>query len=407
MTINAKNIGMKKEIICIIMVLGMAVATHAQTNPQPGYIITNENDTIWGTIDYLSDFQNQRACLFKADGAQTYREYKPGDISGYRLSTSGIFYVTRTFVIGDAERAVFAEYLLQGGVSLYYARDVHTQYYFWVDEDGKTARMVYDGERSSLSSDDRQLRKSRIIEVSQLLGRSAEAQKRLWKTNYSASDLIDLTREYDETYCTDAGDCIQFKSDTKKRTGLKVRLRVEAGVDFNTVRNKHYTGENWIETSCTYPYFGIGADLNLPRFSRLLNLETLLKIDKKSGSHEEVDYLKKVTSMHFEYYDLELQLGLAVRFLPNSMVRPFVRGGLSVNEMLGIKTENMEHYKIGRHEQDFRTRLGMGYYVGIGADISVKGHTIRIAGNYVTHNNDDMAILTKSRAFSVGIGFCF
>ena len=28
---------------------------HAQLNPKPGFVITNQNDTIYGTIDYLSD----------------------------------------------------------------------------------------------------------------------------------------------------------------------------------------------------------------------------------------------------------------------------------------------------------------------------------------------------------------
>lgn len=396
-----------KKVLCVIMAVGLSVLAHAQTNPQPGFIITNENDTVRGTVDYLSDLRNQRGCLFKANGEEGYHNYKPGDISGYRLSNNGIFYVTRTFMVGEAEETVFAEYLLQGGVSLYYVRDVHTQYYYWVDEDGKVARMAYDGEKSNVPSDDQLFRKKRIMEVSQLLGKSAEAQKRLWKTNYSASDLMDLTREYDETYCTSAGECIQFEFDAEKKYRIGIRLRVEAGASFNTVRNKHYTGENWIETNCTYPYFGIGADFNVPRFSKMLYLETLLTLNKKSGSYDEQDYLKKVTAMHFEYYDLELQLGPSIRFLPDKKVCPFIRGAVSLNEMFGIKTENMEQYKIGHNKQDFRTRLGIGFCIGAGIDIAVGKHTLRVGANYVTHNNDDMAILTKSKAFTVGLGFCY
>ena len=409
---------MTKSLLVILSLLGMSVLAQAQTNPQPGFIVTNENDTIWGTIDYLSDLRNMNACLFKAGNEQTYREYKPEEISGYRLSNNGIFYVTRTLMIGNTEKTVFAEYLLQGGVSLYYARDARTQYYYWVDENGKVARMVYDGQKGKVPYEDQLLRKKRIMEVSQLLVKSADAQQRLWKTNYSATDLMDLTREYNETYCTNAGECVQFKFDAKKKYGIMVRFRAEAGLNFNTVRNKHYTGENWIETNCATPYFGIGADFTIPRFSKILNLETMLTLNKKSGKEDETDYLGKVTNMSFEYYDLEtnmsfeyydleLQLGPALRLLPNSKIRPFVRGGLSVNEMFGIKTENMDHYKIGRHEQDFRTRMGLGFYLGAGVDIAVGSHSIRVDANYVTHNNDDMAILTKSKAFSVGIGFCY
>jgi hypothetical protein len=395
-----------KRLVSFIVLLIAAIPMVAQTNPQPGYIITNENDTIRGTIDYLSDIKNMYTCHFCADGAQDFHKYKPGEISGYRLSNSGIFYVTRSFMIGDKEETIFAEYLLKGGVSLYYARDTHTQYYYWVDEDGKVARIAYDGEKASTLSDD-SYRKKMIVEVSQMLRKSSDAQKRLWKTDYSSKDLVDLTREYDETFCTDAGECVQFVFDAKKKYALKVRFRIEAGVDLNTVRNKHYTGENWIETSCNTPYIGVGADFQIPRFSKNLSLETLLTVNKKSGSEEEVDYLQKITSMHFEYYDLALQLGLTFKVLPQRRVCPFIRGGFAMNEMFGIETENMNHYKIGHNEQDFRTRLGMGFYIGAGADIAIGTHCLRIVANYLTHNNDDMAILTKSKAFTIGLGFCF
>ena len=108
-----------KKVILFVISVAVHLQLYAQTNPQEGYIITNENDTVRGTIDYLSDIRNMHICLFKADGEDTYRKYKPGEISGYRLTNNGIFYVTRTFMIGDKEETIFAEFLLQGGVSLY------------------------------------------------------------------------------------------------------------------------------------------------------------------------------------------------------------------------------------------------------------------------------------------------
>ena len=82
-----------KKIFISIVLLGVAILAKGQTNPQEGYIITNENDTIRGTIDYLSDIRNMHTCLFKADGEEAYCKYKPGEISGYRLTNNGIFYV--------------------------------------------------------------------------------------------------------------------------------------------------------------------------------------------------------------------------------------------------------------------------------------------------------------------------
>ena len=41
----------------------MSMNLTAQVNPQKGYIITHENDTIHGTIDYLTDAQNEGIVL--------------------------------------------------------------------------------------------------------------------------------------------------------------------------------------------------------------------------------------------------------------------------------------------------------------------------------------------------------
>ena len=57
---------MRKAIFILLAIVSIKLA--AQVNPQKGYIITNENDTIYGTIDYLTDAQNVKACLFQKAG---------------------------------------------------------------------------------------------------------------------------------------------------------------------------------------------------------------------------------------------------------------------------------------------------------------------------------------------------
>ena len=49
---------MKKQLLkYATLILGAMLPTtlYAQLNPKQGYVITNQNDTIYGTIDYLSD----------------------------------------------------------------------------------------------------------------------------------------------------------------------------------------------------------------------------------------------------------------------------------------------------------------------------------------------------------------
>jgi hypothetical protein len=90
----------------------------AQVNPKPGYIITLGGDTLRGTIDYRTDGRNARVCLFCREGDTEFGRYSPADISGYRLTDNGAFYVSRRVPIDGEEKTLFLEYLIKGGVSL-------------------------------------------------------------------------------------------------------------------------------------------------------------------------------------------------------------------------------------------------------------------------------------------------
>lgn len=51
------------------------MTTNAQLNAQKGYIITNENDTLRGVIDYRSDSRNAKECHILLEGEQEYKTY--------------------------------------------------------------------------------------------------------------------------------------------------------------------------------------------------------------------------------------------------------------------------------------------------------------------------------------------
>ena len=58
---------MKKIIIFALLAFSAAAAT-AQTNPKPGYIITNDGDTVRGNIDFRTNERMSKQCDFWADG---------------------------------------------------------------------------------------------------------------------------------------------------------------------------------------------------------------------------------------------------------------------------------------------------------------------------------------------------
>ena len=117
----------------------MAQQANEPRNPVEGYVITNNNDTIHGTIDYLTGHENAFGCRFQSEGETVFKTLRPDDIQGYRLSNNGAYYVSRTLPIDGKDTKIFAEYLLQGGISLYRYEGNAQTLYFMIDGNGKIA----------------------------------------------------------------------------------------------------------------------------------------------------------------------------------------------------------------------------------------------------------------------------
>ena len=191
---------MKKAILFILLLATMPMQTTAQVNPQKGYVITNGNDTVHGTIDYLTDARNAKACLFQEKGEEGYKSLSPTDIKGYRLADDGIYYVSRMFNGGERPEPLFAEFLIQGGVSLYRYYYEDYNYFGFVDEGGKEVVIRDDKLNSDLGTYNKKLqdRRQKVQDVNALMPHDNTIANRLWKMDMTSNDLTELVRQYDE-----------------------------------------------------------------------------------------------------------------------------------------------------------------------------------------------------------------
>lgn len=95
---------------------------------QPGYIITNQNDTLKGLVDYRGAERNARICVFKENKSSDAKEYKPFDIRGYGFPGTR-FYVSKNIKSNGQEIPLFAKFLVEGATdSYFYAKDARIYY---------------------------------------------------------------------------------------------------------------------------------------------------------------------------------------------------------------------------------------------------------------------------------------
>lgn len=375
---------MKHILLALLLVFSGCLSVCAQTNPQPGFIIANDGDTIVGTIDYLSAAKNARACMFRREGEVEFRTYHPGDIQAYRLSDTGVFYVSRTLKVDGVAQTVFAEYLLKGGVSLYrYSRDGEVRYYM-VDADGEEAEINFDEEHSIPGEKRLEQKRKAIMQASQLLRRSPDAVERLWRDRITAENLTALTREYDENYCQEQGDCVQFEYDRKATASVKAHLRLQAGWTF--ARFMVEDTSPLFKTWGTCPEVGVGCDMMFPRLSKHLSAQFMLLLSYLNTTE---DYTVKgwLNRGRLTAYTLTAQLGAKYNFAPEGKVSPYLRAGYMPGDVLSAKHEYMYEYwpdaDVYRSFKGDKSSPQLGFYVGGGVDWKTGVHRFSLSANYM------------------------
>ena len=393
---------MRKAIILSSLLL-VATAAMAKVNLQEGYIITNENDTVYGVIDYRGDSKNAQVCKFRAEGEQAFKEYAPQQIKGYRLGGGGVYYVTRTVPVNGEDKTFFAEFLLEGGISLYHYKESGIDYFYFVDEEGKVSVV-----KDTHENDDRGTYQ-RLVDINknkregmneglQLFARSPKAVNKLWESNYVPSRLVQLTKEYDEEFCQSSGECIDYLQSEKKSALVKLRFRLEAGVVFGQFNygSSYGYGLSNHDNKITTPQIGAGFDFLFPRFNKNISLQALLLLShwemKMSKTRMEItipDYYKQ------EFTMAEIAIGPCYRFFSRSKVSPVVRAGFSTWYGSNVKAEHLDPFESA----------SIGYYVGGGTDIDLGKHTLRVSANYEYRKNSGWNFTTP--AVTVNAGFCF
>ena len=383
---------MNRIIVLLVFFLLSLVpqSLSAQVNPQQGYIITNENDTVKGTIDYLTDASNAKTCSFRKDGETAFKTYHPTDIRGYRLNGDGVYYVSRLFTGEEKPEMLFAEFLLQGGVSLFrYYYDGYN-YFGFMDTDGKEAIIRDDKLNDDLSAYDKKLqaRREKVQQVGTIMRKDPAIAGQLWKMDLESNTLTKLVQEYDETYCTSDGDCVVFRYDTKKTAAVARRYFVGAGINYSSFKpngsglfDEDLSGNTY---SGVAPTVFVGMDMIFPRFSQNLISQAMLSFTPYSIKASKTGYEggnPKLTST-----EIALRLGVAYMFSPEAKVKPYLKGGLTLAYHLSLSEKDIAVERQGQSVEkytlvgdiDYNRGTRAGLYLGAGLDIS----HIRLSATY-------------------------
>lgn len=190
---------------------------YGQKNYLPGYIISNENDTTYGLIEYgVSRTFNHNICRFKNDEENKPNEYLPGEIKAYRFSDNR-YYISKEMPVKDSvKEVVFVEILVDGIVNLYYYVEDFEGIYYIEKENGEISQLSNESKR--IMKEGKEYETNSMKHVGVLLYTFSDCNELYSDINNTSLDhksLINLSKKYHEYTCKTGEECIVYEKPKK------------------------------------------------------------------------------------------------------------------------------------------------------------------------------------------------
>lgn len=395
---------MKRSRITLLLTI-ICSTILAQENFTDGYIITNTNDTIYGKVDLRTSSINQARCLFSPEktGEQTYH---PGDIKGYRYTSAGKYYVSKEVSIEEKPLSIFAEYLVEGGLSLYYIKG-DNQSYFLFEEEGKDPFYVTQNTpkevNSKIYTDNKYIGALtyHFQDSSPLLLRLIE------KAKFNQKSMIAITKQYNDENCLNPGQesCIIFENQTPDKENFKIQFSVYTGIQSMSYHDSRYNTDSKV-----YPVIGGQFYLHNPLWTKDFGLLGDISFSKMKDDSPifEIPITNNLEQIQYDFYTLSLKLGLKYTY-SKFRFKPSISGGFAYTNIIKNNSELLR--SIGSpKEYDIRSNHTGGYFAA-GMDYNIrKNQSIFIQFSHDFYVKSDLSQKKSSayiKLWQLKVGYTF
>lgn len=300
----------------------------AQSDFRLGYYITNDLDTVFGLIDYRGEIRNFRICIFKKDENSIQQEFKPGEIHSYRFIDSK-YYISKYIPIGNSNTLVFAEYMLNGIVDLYYYRDDKEHYLI---EKGDSTLMELTNEDIRVYKEGTQTkyyRKSNRYkgQLNYLFSDCEEISDEIKDVSLTHKSLLNISKLYHDHICRDES-CIIYE---KKLPLFKWQISPIIGISLTTLKFKRDVIFSNIRSNAhVFPEAGFVINMHFPRINEKVFLyyeNRLCYYDETMDTNWQDEIFIYRYSLSFSSILHKNSFSMIYEY-PKGKLRPFLGGGI-------------------------------------------------------------------------------
>lgn len=218
-----------KYFVFLFKVFAIGIAQcYGQEALQPGFVVTHQQDTLYGWIENKGDTHSSKECIFRESENSSAVKYTPEDILTYRMEGSK-YYVAQS--LPDNGKKVFLEYLIEGQIDLFFYRSTEGDHYLIQDNNNELVEL-YDKKTTVYKEGKRYELKSRKYthQLKYALSETPELYEKIDRLSLSHKSLILLIKIYHQKNCGDS--CLHYvKSLPKAKTTLGPLI----GVNFYTL----------------------------------------------------------------------------------------------------------------------------------------------------------------------------
>ncbi|HSI90981.1 MAG TPA: hypothetical protein VK927_07680 [Adhaeribacter sp.] len=360
---------MKNLLLALLSLF--AFYAQAQKDFRPGYIVTLQNDTLRGLVNYKGDIKSALKCDFKEKTGTEAQTFTPDQLLGYGFN-SGRFFETQQIPIinyqynkltnnfdqvpvpGNQDLN-FMEVLVKGRATLYFMTDAASTKHFYIRKEGSEIKeLVYleafmdsnEQNRAKQEFGNRILYRSKRYAgtLTQEMSDCPALNAKIENTAFKRSAFIELVTDYNKCAAPDQ------KILLSKKPKQQLTWGVMAGVNFSklnmTASHDHFIGKGSYGYEPTVTA-GIFMDVNLPDLNEKLSLHNALLLSKKNHySLYEVrnhSYSRYVYDAKFEL--TYIRLASILRYtLPQGRIKPFIGAGISNGLLTEMKEDIEETY---------------------------------------------------------------
>lgn len=400
----------------------------SQANYIPGFVIKNDNDTLFGLVDYRNWEKNPDQIRFKINGEDDPVSFGPLDIVEFSVAdeiyVSGIVEVEISPIVTDKldqnpelsleVDTTFLQTIIRGEKSLYHNKSADGKSNFYIQQDNGFELLVYKKYLSNLNG-------TRIINENnkyrnQLVFYFRDCptlRLKMEGASYNQKSLIKLFQNYYE--CTPQE--MDFQKEIDK---IKVEIGALAGVSTTTL---YFLGPTLLynyQVNTEFkpslnPTFGMFVDFILPRNQGKWSIYNELQFTtyRFEGKFEDIESEDIQTIITTELSYPYLKLNNLIRFkFPIGSLYIFLNGGMSNGFSLGetnYRKEEIKFYTTQRIVEgeaiQYVREHEQGYVVGIGVKHDKFSLELRYeAGNGMSELQD---LASKTRRYYLLFGYKF